>query len=67
MALVDGGVGGEEVEIVATFGIPDGGSLGAGKDDGEWVVVVSGIVVLGGDSGVCGGDMVLRGAPGGLE
>ena len=40
VALVDGGVGAEEVEVVLAFGVPDGGAGRSGEDDGEGMVVV---------------------------
>ena len=40
MPLVDGGVGGEKVEVFAIFYVPDAGSVSAGEDYGEGVVVV---------------------------
>lgn len=46
MALVDGGVGGQKVEIVLAFRIPDGGSLGTREDDGERMVVVGSEVMF---------------------
>lgn len=58
MALVDGAVGGEEVEVVAALGIPDVDALGTGKNDGQRVVVVGGVLVLGGDGAVGGGGVV---------
>jgi hypothetical protein len=47
VTLIHSRVRGEEVEIVTSLGIPDGGTLGARKHHGQRVVVVSGIVVLG--------------------
>ena len=49
VALVDGAVGGQEVEVVLALGVPDMDPLGAREHDGEWVVVVGGELVLGGD------------------
>lgn len=46
MALVDGGVGRQEVEVVAALGVPGGRALGAGEDDGERMVVMGGIVLF---------------------
>ena len=40
VALVDGAVGREEVEVVVALGIPDVHALGPRKHDGQWVVVV---------------------------
>lgn len=57
MALVDGGIGGEEVEIVSTLGVPDGDSSRTGKDNGEWVVVVGGILLFRIHGGLRGRDM----------
>ena len=55
MPLVDGAVGGEEVEVVTVLRIPDADTLGAGEDDGQGVVVVGGELGLGCDSGGGGG------------
>lgn len=60
MALVDCGVCGEEVEVVAALGVPDGRSLGAGEDDGERMVVVSSKILLSLDSLRGGGGVVCR-------
>ena len=46
MALVDGGVGGQEVEVVVALGIPGGGSLGTREDDREGVVVMRSEIML---------------------
>lgn len=54
VALVDGAVGRQEVEVVAALGIPDIDALGLGEDDGKRVVVVGGVFVLGGDGGLGG-------------
>lgn len=54
MALVDGAVGRQEVQVLAAFGIPDIDALGLGEDDGERRVVVSRKLVLGGDGGIGG-------------
>lgn len=58
VTLVDSGVRGQEIEVLTTLGVPDGGALGTSKDDGEWVVVVSGEVLLGLDGLLGGGGMV---------
>ena len=50
--MVDGAVGGEAVDVVFSFWIPDAGALGACEDDGEGVVVVRCVLVLGFN---CGG------------
>lgn len=62
MALVDGGVGGQEVEIVIAFGIPDGGAFATGEDDGERMVVVGSEVMLLLDGLVGRGGVVAGGA-----
>ncbi len=49
VTLVDGAVGGQEVEVVLALGVPDVDALGAGEDDGQRVVVVGGELVLGGN------------------
>lgn len=69
VALVDGGVGGEEVQILLSLGIPHGGTLSARKDNGQWVVVVSSIFIfslngLGGGGRVVG-ESAVGGAVGG--
>nr|POE63625.1 hypothetical protein CFP56_04528 [Quercus suber] len=61
MALVDGRVGGEKVEVVLALGIPDRTRGRLGEDDGERVVVVRGEVGLGRHGGVGGRGMVGRG------
>lgn len=58
MTLVDGGVGRETIDVVVSFGVPDGGSRGAGKDDGERMVVVGCVGVFVMDGGGGGGGMV---------
>lgn len=58
VALVDGAVGREEVEVVLALGVPDVDALGARKDDGEGVVVVGGVLVLGGDGALGRGGVV---------
>ena len=60
MALIDGAVGGEEVEVVLALRIPDIDALGTGEDDGQRVVVVGGILILGSDGAVCGRGVVSR-------
>lgn len=52
MALVDSAVGGEEVNVMLAFGIPDIDTLSAGEDDRERMVVVGSELVLGGDRGL---------------
>lgn len=47
VTLVDGTVGREEVEVLAALRVPDIDTLGAGKDNGKRMVVVSGELVLG--------------------
>lgn len=58
VTLVDGAVGGEEVEVVAPFGVPDVAARGAGEDDGEGGVVVGCVGVFCCD-GCCGGGGVV--------
>ena len=58
VTLVHCGVGGEEVDVFAAFGIPDEGAGCAGEYDGERVVVVSCEFIFGGDGGVCRWSMV---------
>ena len=68
MALVDSAVGREEVHVLAALGVPDVDALGLGEDDGERVVVVSSVLVFGGN-GALGGRGVEargRGAVGGI-
>lgn len=62
VALVDGAVGGQEVEVLATLGIPHVDALSAREDDGERVVVVSGELLLGGDGAVGRGRVESRDA-----
>lgn len=57
VALVDGAVGREEIEIVLALWIPDVDSLGAGKDNGNGVVIVGSILVLRRDGGFGRGGM----------
>lgn len=63
VALVDGAVGGQEVEVLAALGVPDVDALGAGEDDGQRVVVVGGVLVLG-RNGAGGGRGVVVGGRG---
>ncbi|KAI6751061.1 hypothetical protein HG530_013975 [Fusarium avenaceum] len=49
MALIDSAVGGEEVVVVAALRVPDVDALGAGEDNGERVIVVSGVLLLNGN------------------
>ncbi len=49
VALIDGGVGGEEVEVLAAVDVPDPGAGGALDDDVEGMVVVGAVLVLVGD------------------
>jgi hypothetical protein len=58
MALIDSAVGREEVYVMLSLGIPNISTLGAGKDDGEGVVVVCGVFMFGLDRSGCGGGMV---------
>jgi len=58
VALVDGAVGREEVEVVLVLRVPDVDPLGARKHDGERVVVVGGVLVLGGDGSLGRGGVV---------
>lgn len=59
VALVNSGVGREEVEVLVTFGIPYVSAAGAVEHDGKGVVIVGRILLLpfdslsGGESG-CG-------------
>ena len=46
VALVDGGVGGEEVEVAAAFDVVDPDALGALDDDIERLVVVGAVLVF---------------------
>lgn len=46
VTLVDGAVGGEEVEVLVSLGVPDVHALSLGKDNGERVVVVGGELLL---------------------
>lgn len=60
MPLVHGRIGGEKVEILLTLRVPDRRTRSAGEDDGERVIVVGCIRVLGVDcflsrGGVIGG------------
>lgn len=64
VALVDSGVGGEEVQIMTSLGVPDRGTLSAGEDNGQWVVVVSSKVILGLDGLGGGGGVVGESAVG---
>lgn len=57
VALVDGAVGGKEVEVLVALGVPDVDALGAGENDGQRVVVVGGILLLDGN-GFLGGSRV---------
>lgn len=50
VALVDGAVGRQKVEIVLALGVPDVAALGLAEDDGQRVVVVGGVLVLGLDA-----------------
>lgn len=54
VALVDGAVGGQEVEVLLALGIPDVDALGLGEDYGQRVVVVGSELVLGGDGSIGG-------------
>lgn len=67
VALVDGGVGGEEVEVLFAFGVPDGAAGGFGEDDGERVVVVCGVGCFGRHGLLRRGGMVGSGLLGGRE
>lgn len=51
VALVHGRVGGEEIEIGASLGVPDSSTSSAGKDDRKRVVVVGSILMLCVDGG----------------
>ena len=51
VALVDGTVGREEIEVVLALGIPHVYTLGPSEDDGQRVVVVGCVLVLGRDGG----------------
>ncbi|KAI3475961.1 hypothetical protein L1887_62519 [Cichorium endivia] len=73
VALVDRTVGGEEVEVLTSLGVPDVGALRAVKDDGQRVVVVRAVLgflvdgLLGGERVGRGGGGRLDGLDGGLE
>lgn len=46
VALVHSRVGGEEVQVVTAFGIPDRSTLGTGKDNGERMIVMGRILLF---------------------
>lgn len=52
VALVHGGIGRQEIEILLALGIPNFRALGPGNHDGQRVVVVGGILALGLDGSV---------------
>ena len=58
MALVDGGVGRQKVEVVVAFGIPGGGTLGTSEDDREGMVVMGSEVMLFLDSFLSGSGVI---------
>ena len=62
VALVDRRVCGQEVQIVTTLGVPDRGALSPSEDDGERMIVVSGIIILGLNRLLGGGGVVGTGA-----
>lgn len=61
VSLVHGGIGRQEVQVVTALGIPYGRAQRTRKDDGQRVVVVSGIVMLDGNGGVAGRGVVVGG------
>lgn len=63
MALVHSGVGGEEVKVVTTFGVPDRSTLSPGKDNRKRVVVMGSIFLLGLNSLGRRGSMVVGERP----
>lgn len=63
VTLVHSGVGGEEVKVVTTFGVPDRSTLSPGKDNRERVVVVGSIFMLNLDSLSRRGSMVVGERP----
>lgn len=63
VALVDGTVGRQEVKVVAALRVPDVDTLSLGEDNGNGVVVVSGVFVLRGN-GLLGGSRVEAGGGG---
>ena len=49
VALVDGAVGRQEVDVALALRVPHVDALAAGEDDGDGVVVMSGVLILGGN------------------
>lgn len=59
VTLVQGTVGREKVNVMFPLGVPDAAAAGAGKHDGQRMVVVGRVGVFGVDCGFGGGGMEL--------